>query len=126
MDVLAWTGRILFSLIFITSGVSHLRGKGVDYADAKDLPAPPLSVRFGGLIALLGGLSVLFWVYVDIGAILLLLFLLPAAFRFHDFWTRDDPMERQTQKAHFMKNLSMAGAALAFWVLYNGGGMPGL
>jgi len=42
------------------------------------------------------------------GAVLLILFLIPAAFTFHNFWTYDaaDPY-RANQMAHFMKNLGL-------------------
>ncbi|MFW6090007.1 MAG: DoxX family protein [Gemmatimonadota bacterium] len=126
MELLSWIGRILFAMIFIVAGARHVLGKGIEYAEMKGLPAPGISVRIGGLLAVAGGLSVLLWYRVDIGAILLLLFLFTAAFKFHDFWRLDDPMEKQNQQSHFMKNMAMAGAALVFWVLYGGGVMAGL
>lgn len=126
MELLLWIGRILFAMIFFASGASHILGQGVEYAEMKGVPAPGISVRIGGLFAVGGGLSVLLWYRVDIGAILLLLFLFAAAFKIHDFWRLDDPMEKQNQQAHFMKNMSMAGAALVFWVLYGGGAMVGI
>lgn len=126
MELLAWIGRILFAMIFIAAGTRHILGNGIEYAEMKGVPAPGISVRIAGLLAVAGGLSVLLWYRVDVGAILLLLFLFTAAFKFHDFWRLDDPMEKQNQQAHFMKNMSMAGAALVFWVLYGGGGMVGL
>lgn len=123
MDALLWIGRILFSMIFIYSGATHVLGQGVDYAAMKGVPAPAVSVRLGGLLAVAGGLSVLLWYRVDVGAVMLLLFLLAAAFKIHDFWTLDDAMEKQNQMAHFMKNMSMAGATVVFWVLYRTGAM---
>lgn len=126
MEFLSWIGRILFAMIFIAAGVGHVLGNGVDYAEMKGVPAPGISVRIGGLLAVVGGLSVLLWYRVDVGALLLLLFLFAAAFKVHDFWKLDDPMEKQNQQAHFMKNMSMAGAAIVFWVLYGGGAMTGL
>lgn len=121
MDSLLWIGRILFAMIFIFSGFGHILGQGVDYAEMKGVPAPAFSVRLGGLLAVAGGLSVLLWYRVDVGALLLLLFLFTAAFKMHDFWALDDAMEKQNQMAHFMKNVSMAGAAIVFWVLYQTG-----
>ena len=126
MELLLWIGRILFAMVFIASGASHILGQGTDYAEMKGLPAPGVSVRIGGVLALLGGLSVLLWYRVDIGALMLLLFLFTAAFKFHDFWKLEDPMEKQNQQSHFMKNMSMAGAALVFWVLYGGGVISGI
>ena len=40
------------------------------------------------------------------------MFLLLSTYFFHDFWTRQDPMEKQEQMIQFMKNASMMGAML--------------
>jgi len=55
------------------------------------------------------------------GALLILLFLIPAAFTVHKFWGISDPMMAANQAAHFWKNISLAGACLliyGFAVLY--------
>lgn len=118
-DLLFWIGRILFSAIFIFSGLGHfMQLDGMSqYAGSKGVPAPRLMVMMTGVIILLGGLSVLFWVWVEVGAWLLILFLLIAAVKMHDYWNVADPQEKQTQQAHFMKNLALAGAALVFYTL---------
>lgn len=118
MGALFWIGRILFAMIFLASGMNHFTNQGtVQYAASKGVPAPKLMVWLTGLAMILGALSILFWVYVEVGAWLIAFFLLAAAFKMHDFWAVEDPMERQNQMAHFMKNLSMAGAAIAFYAL---------
>lgn len=120
MTVLLWTGRTLFALIFIMGGMDHfyqLEGYA-QHAGSKGVPAPKLAVAGAGLFIVLGGVSVLFWTWVDVGAWLLAGFLLVAAFTIHDFWALEDEQERQNQMGHFLKNLSMAGAAIVFYVLY--------
>lgn len=69
---------------------------------------------------LLGGLSVLLGLYVRVGALLLVLFLIPTAILMHNFWTIDDPQARAVDQAHFMKDLALAGAAFLIW--YHGTG----
>lgn len=119
MSVLFWIGRILFAMIFLMSGLGHFTKPGtVQYAASKGVPAPKLMVWLTGLAIILGGLSILFWTWVEVGAWLLVLFLLTAAFKIHDFWTVEDPTRREGEMAQFMKNLSMAGAAIIFYVLY--------
>lgn len=120
MAYLVLLGRVLFSAIFLMSGLGHLTQSESmgEYAGSKGVPAPRLMVILTGIIILLGGLSILLGVYVNVGALLLVLFLIPAALYMHDFWNFEDPQESQNQQIHFMKNLSMAGAALLIWYLW--------
>jgi uncharacterized membrane protein YphA (DoxX/SURF4 family) len=107
-------GRILFAWIFILSGIAHLTQSQAmaQYAAMFKVPQPKAAVVVSGLMILLGGLSVLLGVEIETGTLLLVLFLVPAAIYMHPFWGVADPMQAATQRAHFMKNLSLAGAAL--------------
>ena len=82
------------------------------YAAAFKVPQPKLAVVASGVVILAGGLSILLGVAVQAGALLLVVFLLPAAVYMHPFWGVSDPMQAAAQQAHFMKNLALAGAAL--------------
>lgn len=117
VGVLLIAGRVLFAAIFILSGIGHLtQFKAMsDYAAAFKVPSPRLAVVVSGLMILVGGLSILLGVKVPAGSLLLVLFLIPAAVYMHPFWGVSDPMQAATQRAHFMKNLSLAGAALVIW-----------
>lgn len=88
------------------------------YVGSKNVPAPKVAVFISGIMILLGGLSILlgFWVYI--GAWLLIIFLIPTAFMMHDFWNVEDPMDRQNEMIHFLKDLALAGAAFLIWYLY--------
>ncbi len=114
MTILVLLGRVLFSILFIMSGISHItqRASMVPYAKSSGAPAPEITVPLTGVMLLLGGLSVLLGVYPQIGAWLLVLFLLPTSFMMHRFWGLQDPMMAANQKAHFTKNIALAGAAL--------------
>jgi uncharacterized membrane protein YphA (DoxX/SURF4 family) len=88
------------------------------YAASKGVPAPKAATLLSGLMILAGGLSVLLGVYMEVGTWLIVFFLLPAAFKMHNFWTIADPMHKGVERAQFMKNLSMTGAALMlYWVV---------
>jgi uncharacterized membrane protein YphA (DoxX/SURF4 family) len=91
---------------------------GVAYARASNVPAPELLVPVSGLIAVSGGLLVAVGLWADLGALLLAAFAFPVAVWMHAFWKQDEPMQRANQQAHFMKNVSMGGAALALFALF--------
>lgn len=123
MKYIPLAGRILFSLMFIMSGMGHLtKSAGMaQYAGAMGVPAPTLAVIITGIMLLLGGLSVILGYKVKVGTILLVVFLIPTTFMMHAFWGIEDPMQSQMQMGMFMKNLSMMGGAL---LLYHFGTGP--
>jgi putative oxidoreductase len=105
-------GRLLFSLIFIMSGARHFMSQTIAYGASKGVPMASFAVPFSGLLAVVGGLSILVGYRARIGAWLIVLFLLGVTPMMHRFWTVTDPMLYQIQFAMFMKNLSMMGGAL--------------
>lgn len=118
-------GRVLFSIIFIVYGIrhfTHMQGI-VGYATAKKVPAPAITVPVSGLMILVGGVFVLLGWHRYIGAGLLAIFLVLSAFLVHGFWKETDPMARQSEMAHFLKDLALAGAAL-FVAAYSGPSWP--
>lgn len=119
MDIVFLVARILFSAIFISSGLNHLTsfGEMSEYAANKNIPLPTFSIIVSGLMLLLGGLSILLGYGVNFGAWLLILFLFPAAFMVHNFWVIQDPETRQNEQIHFFKDMSLAGGAFFIWYL---------
>jgi uncharacterized membrane protein YphA (DoxX/SURF4 family) len=123
MDIVLVIARVLFALIFISSGVSHLTKLEAmtGYAKYKKVPAAKFSVVLSGLMILVGGLYIAFGVYADLGGLLIALFLLPTAFLMHAFWKETDPTAKQNESIGFLKDLSLAGAALIIFVLVSTG-----
>lgn len=123
MDIVLVIARVLFALIFISSGISHLTKLEAmtGYAQYKKVPAAKFSVLLSGLMILVGGLYIAFGVYADLGALLLALFLIPAAFLMHAFWKETDPTAKQNETIGFFKDLSLAGAALIIFALVSTG-----
>ena len=119
MDIVLVIARVLFALIFISSGISHLTKLEAmtGYAQYKKVPAAKFSVLLSGLMILIGGLYIAFGVYADLGALLLALFLIPTAFLMHAFWKETDPTAKQNETIGFFKDLSLAGAALIIFAL---------
>jgi putative oxidoreductase len=105
-------GRMLFSLIFLLAAVGHFSHQEIAYAAQQGVPLAAIAVPLSGVLALLGGLSVLVGYQAKWGAWLLILFLVPVTLLMHNFWVVKDPMMAQMQMAMFMKNLSMIGGAL--------------
>lgn len=120
MDVIELIGRIMFALLFVVSGVRHFtkRPMMVEYSRASGGPVPEVGVPLTGLMLLAGGVLVALGVWGDLGALLIAASLVPIAYFMHAFWKVEDPEMRAMQEAHFMKNLSLAGAALVLLYLF--------
>lgn len=121
MGALAPIGRLLFSAMFILSGINHFtqREALVGYARSAGVPLAELGVFVSGVMLLLGGLAVLLGLFARTGAALIALFLVAAALFVHDFWNFAAP-EAQQQQVQFFKNLALAGGALL--IIYFGPG----
>lgn len=129
MDVVVLIGRILFALLFLGSGFGHFaqRKEMTQYAQSKGIPAAGLSVPASGVLLIAGGLSVLLGVWADLGALLLIAFLLPTAFLMHAFWKETDQQTKQAEMIQFNKDVALAGASLMiFGLLARVGGDLGL
>jgi putative oxidoreductase len=105
-------GRLFFALIFLTAGPNHFSSQTIAYAASQGVPLASIAVPFSGLLAIVGGLSILLGYRARIGAWLIALFLVGVTPMMHSFWTVPDPMMRQLQMIMFMKNVAMLGGAL--------------
>src|ERR1700733_13476638 len=105
-------GRLLFALIFVMAGPNHFASQTIGYAASQGVPLASIVVPFSGVLAIVGGLSILLGYHARIGAWLIALFLVGVTPMMHKFWTVSDPMMHQMQMIMFMKNMSMLGGAL--------------
>ena len=112
MKYLVLLGRLFYSAIFIMAGPAHFTKGDIGYGASHGVPLASLVVPLSGVIALLGGLSILTGYKARYGAWLLVIFLVPVTVVMHNFWTITDPMAKAMQQIMFMKNLSMLGTAL--------------
>jgi putative oxidoreductase len=122
MDIVFLIGRILLALIFVFSGLTvHLigRAQGIEYARMYNVPLVELGVPLTGVVAVLGGLSVAFGVWGDLGALFLVAFLALITPFMHAFWREEDAMQKQVQTAMFMKNTGLLGGALVLFYAWN-------
>jgi putative oxidoreductase len=122
VDVVFLIGRILLALIFIFSGLTvHLIGRrqGIEYARAYNVPLVEIGVPLTGVLAVLGGLSVVFGVWGDLGALFLVAFLLLITPFMHAWWREQDELQKQLQLVNFMKNTGLLGGALVTFYVWN-------
>jgi len=105
-------GRLFFATIFLTAGPNHFTKQAIGYAASQGVPLASIAVPVAGVLAILGGLSILLGYRAKIGAWLIALFLIAVTIAMHKFWTVTDPMMAQIQMIMFMKNVAMLGGAL--------------
>lgn len=109
-------GRAFLAAIFLKAAVSNTLGFSgiVEMMTSRGLPLPQLLLIGNIFCTLVGGLSILFGFKSRIGAILLIIFLVPTTFVFHNAFT--DPNELNA----FLKNFGLVGAML--FIFYYGTG----
>lgn len=79
---------------------------------AKHLPMIPVLLVVAALVELIGSISLIFGYKTRFGAILLMLFLIPVTYFFHDFWNYTNDAEKKLQIAIFFRNLAIFGGLL--------------
>jgi putative oxidoreductase len=125
VDVVFLLGRILFGLLFVSSGFMAHLGEGGragrEYARSLGAPSPDLLVPLSGITIIVGGLMVALGIWADLGALLIIGFLVGITPIMHAFWKIDDPQMRAIQSAMFFKNTALLGAALIIFYIYNQG-----
>lgn len=113
MRYLALAARQLLAVTFIIASAGHFTPDTVASAAQHGVPLAGLLVPLSGLIALTGGISLLFGYHARIGAGLLVLFLVPVTLMMHNFWAASDATMFRAELVLFMRNtLLLAGALL--------------
>ncbi len=120
MNYIVLLGRILFSWIFISALPSHFSEGAISFATSAGVPMASLLVPASGILACIGGLSVLIGYKARLGAWMLVMFLIPVTYTMHNWWDISEPAARSLQHIMFNKNLSMLGGA--FLITHFGAG----
>ena len=108
-------GRILFTLIFFLSGVTHFTDlDGYTSLMHESIPFRAFWVLISGVVELAGASMILFNRSARLGGWLIVLFLLPVTFTVHGYEmiAAESPEMRAIQTSFFLKGLAMTGAAL--------------
>ena len=122
-SIASLAGRIMIATIFLMSAVGNKipNFSGVaTYMASEGVPMPQLMLVGGIVFLIVGSLSVIAGYRTQVGAGLLLVFLILATYFFHDFWNFEGP-EQQQQMIQFMKNLSLMGTMV--FLIANGPGL---
>ena len=78
----------------------------------KGVPLPAAATILTVVMMIGGSALILFNWHVWIGAALLFGIIFPAPFFLHHFWNETESYPRLSEYAHFIKDISLAGAAL--------------
>ncbi len=115
-------GRILFALTFaVVSGAGFHVAKSqmaVGFSRQMGFPFPAIAGWPTGLWLIAGGLSIALGVYADVGALMIIAFVIPAAWWFHAYWKVEDENQKQMAQILFWRNVTFVGAALIIFVLF--------
>ena len=124
MRYLALAARQLLAVTFIIASAGHFTPDTIASAAHHGVPLASLLVPISGLIALAGGLSLLFGYQAKVGAGLLVVFLVPVTLMMHNFWSAADAATFQRELMLFARNLGLLAGALQ--VGHSGAGALGL
>jgi uncharacterized membrane protein YphA (DoxX/SURF4 family) len=112
---IALAGRLMFSLIFFLSGITHFTSLA-DYVALMPavIPFRAFWVMISAVVELLGAAMIATNRSPRLGAWLIVLFLIPVTITVHGTAMMSDPDERirAMQLSFFLKGVTMAGAAL--------------
>ena len=137
MPVLFVIGRVAFVLIFIMSGAQKLMDIGgtadliapkifipamaADIARQIEttlgMPMPKIVAILVGSVEVAAGLGLAFNILPRLSSLLLIAFTVATIYYFHDFWNLPDGAEKTDNTIHAMKNVSLIGALIVFFVL---------
>ena len=114
MSPIRTVARPLLASMFIAGGADSLRHPGarVQAVAGAGLSSPEQLVRVNGAVNLLGGLALATGRFPRLASLALAGTLLPTTYVGHPFWSESDPMAKQQQQIHFMKNLGLLGGLL--------------
>lgn len=107
--------RIMLAFIFVWAGLGKFLAweSSAAFMAAKGMSSIPLLLGAAALIELVAGIMLILGLRTRFAALILILFLLPVTFIFHDFWNLVDDRERIEQLIHFLSNVAIMGGLLS-------------
>ncbi len=116
-----FVARVCIAAVFIwgASGKVFAYDMNVQYMASKGFTMIPFFLVSAAIVEFLGGLSLIFGYKSRLGALILLLFLIPTTIIFHDFWNLE-AAKQLPEQVNFMKNLAIFGGLLYVLVFGTG------
>lgn len=107
-------GRWCIAAIFLIAGIVKFMSYDATAAfmAVKGLPSVPYLLYAAAILEILCGLALIFGFWTRLAAVILLLYLIPVTYIFHDFWNVPSPELRYLQLWMFLKNLAIFGGLL--------------
>jgi uncharacterized membrane protein YphA (DoxX/SURF4 family) len=122
MEIVLLVARLIYALPLLYQGVTNLGQLDRLTAKAREKGLPASKVTTAGAMIWLtvGTLAIIFNFQSFIGGLMVAAFLVFTGSTIHNFWTVTDPATRKQDQLHFLKNLSLAGAALIIAAMQGG------
>jgi uncharacterized membrane protein YphA (DoxX/SURF4 family) len=113
LDLLSLVARLLFLVVFVRGGYSASTNLShtIGVAARAGAPLASVTVPVSQVLQWVGVVSVALGIWADVGALSLLLFLIPVTYLTHGFW-RFEGQARQAQVGNFLRNLTYLGGVL--------------
>jgi uncharacterized membrane protein YphA (DoxX/SURF4 family) len=113
LDLLGLVARLLFLVVFVRGGYtgSINLSNTIAIVARTGAPFPSVTVPASQVLQWVGIISVALGIWADIGALCLLLFLIPVTYWTHGYW-RLEGQPRQVQVGNFLRNLTYLGGVL--------------
>jgi len=113
-------GRIILFLPFVLFGIGKIIfwNDSIQFIGAHGMAYTSFFLLWAVLLEIVGGTLLVLNLFPRVGTICLMVFLVPATFIFHNFWSFTGS-EMLNQMLHFFKNLSIFGG-LVYYYIYLG------
>ena len=113
-DVLFLIGRVVLSIYLFFNAYNHIKQIRMlsGYARSKGVPSPTFLVAFTGIMLGVAGFHILTGYLSTTGIFEVVIFLVVAAFKMHNWWAISDLPTRGAEFVDFSKNLALAAALL--------------
>lgn len=117
-NILFFIGRLLIAGFFLFAAVEKIRhwDSVMSHLKQKKIPQLPIMLPLAVVLQILGGISILIGFHPHIGALFLILTILPSFIYLHPFWQHAG-VERTKELQCFMKNVAILGALLVLLAL---------
>jgi putative oxidoreductase len=114
MGAVILVGRVLFGVIFFAGGIGHFTHTAAmtEFAKAHGVKLARPAVLLSGAVMTAAAAMIALGVWADLGALVLVVLLLPTAVVMHPYWRESDPQAKAMEQIHFNKDISLVGAAI--------------